>query len=101
MKQLLIPLFASALVAVAPPAQAQEQSPPLGRINDTQLRVVGFVSGGVPGLFLAPTAYYAFEGDIFMWLAVGAIAGNMGWGATYMAIAAVFGGFKSKKDEGK
>ena len=100
MKQLLIPLFASALVAVTPPAHAQEQ-PPLGRINDTQLQVVGFVSGGVPGLFLAPAAWYAFEGDIFIWLVVGTIAGNLGWGATYMALAALFGGLPSKKEETK
>ena len=57
MRQLLIPLFASMLVGVSAPAQAQEQQqPPLGRINDTQLQVVGFVSGGVPGFFLAPAA---------------------------------------------
>ena len=57
MRQLLSPLCASVLVGLGAPAQAQEQ-PPLGRINDTQLQVVGF-AGWSAWFFLAPAAWYA------------------------------------------
>ena len=83
MKKLLLPLFASVLVGLGAPAQAQETIVPMGRICQTQLAIIGGVGGGIPGLWLSPWVWHATDGDVFTWVAAGALLSTPMWGITY------------------
>ena len=89
MKKLFFPLLVAMTVGLGSPAQAQEIVP-MGRISQTQLVIIGGAGGGIPGLWLSPWVYKSTDGDIFTWVAAGALLSTPMWGFTYALIGLPF-----------